>query len=41
MLPLASRYVSDPSKVDDVLQDVWVTFVQNLHRIHEPAATRA
>lgn len=38
---LASRYVSDRSEIDDVLQDVWVTFVQNLHRIHEPAATRA
>jgi RNA polymerase sigma factor (sigma-70 family) len=37
---LARRYVSDPSAVDDVVQDVWVTFVQNVHRIHEPAATR-
>jgi RNA polymerase sigma factor (sigma-70 family) len=38
---LATRYVSDRSEIDDILQDVWVTFVRNLHRIHEPAATRA
>lgn len=37
---LARRYVSDPAEVDDVVQDVWVTFVQHLDRIHEPAATR-
>jgi RNA polymerase sigma factor (sigma-70 family) len=36
---LARRYVA-PSDVDDVVQDVWVTFVQHLDRIHEPAATR-
>jgi RNA polymerase sigma factor (sigma-70 family) len=38
---LARRYVARASEVDDVVQDVWVTFVQNLHRIHEPVATRA
>jgi RNA polymerase sigma factor (sigma-70 family) len=37
---LARRYVANPAEVDDVLQDVWLTFVQNLDRIHEPAATR-
>jgi RNA polymerase sigma factor (sigma-70 family) len=37
---LAGRYLTDRSAVDDVVQDVWVTFVQNMHRIHEPAATR-
>jgi RNA polymerase sigma factor (sigma-70 family) len=37
---LARRYVADPSDADDVVQDVWVTFVQHLDRIHEPAATR-
>jgi RNA polymerase sigma factor (sigma-70 family) len=36
----ARRYVADPSDVDDVVQDVWVTFMQHLDRIHEPAATR-
>lgn len=38
---LARRYVSNAAEVDDVVQDVWVTFVQNLERIREPAATRA
>jgi RNA polymerase sigma factor (sigma-70 family) len=37
---LARRFVADPSEVDDVVQDVWVTFVQHLDHIHEPAATR-
>ncbi|HET6953166.1 MAG TPA: sigma-70 family RNA polymerase sigma factor [Acidimicrobiales bacterium] len=37
---LARRYVTDHAEIDDVLQDVWLTFVQNLDRIREPAATR-
>jgi RNA polymerase sigma factor (sigma-70 family) len=37
---LAHRYVDNAAEVDDVVQDVWVTFVQNLDRIREPAATR-
>jgi RNA polymerase sigma factor (sigma-70 family) len=36
----ARRYVADPSDVDDVVQDVWITFVQHLDRIHQPEATR-
>ena len=38
---LARRYVSNAAEIDDVVQDVWVVFVQNLDRIREPAATRA
>jgi RNA polymerase sigma factor (sigma-70 family) len=38
---LARRHVSNANEVDDVVQDVWVTFVQHLDRIREPAATRA
>ncbi len=37
---VAHRYVTSQHDVDDVLQDVWATFVQNLDRIREPAATR-
>jgi RNA polymerase sigma factor (sigma-70 family) len=37
---IARRYLRTEAEVDDVLQDVWITFVQNLHRIREPAATR-
>ena len=37
---LAHRYADNAAEVDDVVQDVWVTFVQNLDRIREPAATR-
>ena len=37
---LAHRYVARAADIDDVLQDVWTTFVENLDRIHEPAATR-
>ena len=38
---VARRHLHDRAEVDDVVQDVWVTFVQNLDRIREPAATRA
>jgi RNA polymerase sigma factor (sigma-70 family) len=37
---VARRYVHGDSDVDDVLQDVWIAFVENLHLIREPAATR-
>jgi RNA polymerase sigma factor (sigma-70 family) len=37
---LAHRYVANAADIDDVMQDVWITFVENLDRIHEPAATR-
>jgi RNA polymerase sigma factor (sigma-70 family) len=37
---VARRCVARASDVDDVVQDVWLTFVQNLDRIREPAATR-
>ena len=37
---VARRYVANAAEVDDVVQDVWVTFVQNLDDIREPAATR-
>jgi RNA polymerase sigma factor (sigma-70 family) len=38
---LARRTVHDDAEVEDVLQEVWITFVENLERIREPAATRA
>jgi RNA polymerase sigma factor (sigma-70 family) len=38
---LARRHVSNAAEIDDIVQDVWVAFVQNLDRIREPAATRA
>ena len=37
---LARRIVYDDAEVEDVIQEVWVTFVENLDRIREPAATR-
>ena len=38
---LARRCLHDDDEVEDVLQDVWITFVEHLDRIREPAATRA
>lgn len=41
MRSVARRYLADPAEVDDVVQEVWLKFLLNLDRIHEPAATRA
>jgi RNA polymerase sigma factor (sigma-70 family) len=37
---VARRYLRRPSDVDDVAQEVWLTFTRHLHRIESPAATR-
>ena len=38
---VARRYLRRPSDVDDVVQEVWLAFARHLHRIEEPASTRA
>jgi RNA polymerase sigma factor (sigma-70 family) len=38
---VARRYVRRPADVDDVVQDVWVIFVEHLDLIRSPEATRA
>jgi RNA polymerase sigma factor (sigma-70 family) len=37
---VARRYLHSPADVEDVVQDVWLTFVENIGRIRTPAATR-
>jgi RNA polymerase sigma factor (sigma-70 family) len=38
---IASRYVRNPADVDDVTQEVWLTFTKHLHRIDSPTSIRA
>jgi RNA polymerase sigma factor (sigma-70 family) len=38
---VARRYVRRPADVEDVVQDVWVSFVEHLDHIRSPEATRA
>jgi RNA polymerase sigma factor (sigma-70 family) len=38
---VAHRYVSNPTDVDDVVQDAWLSLVEHLDSIRSPASTRA
>jgi RNA polymerase sigma factor (sigma-70 family) len=37
---VARRYVYSDADVDDIVQEVWITFVKHIDGIREPAATR-
>jgi RNA polymerase sigma factor (sigma-70 family) len=38
---VAHRYVSNPTDIDDVVQDTLVSLIEHLHSIKSPASTRA
>jgi RNA polymerase sigma factor (sigma-70 family) len=38
---VAHRYVSNPTDIDDVVQDAWLSLVEHLDSIRSPASTRA